>query len=141
MDTTAAMSERDIDISPEFAKPWADEIVRATDGVVSLGCGDTCPVFPGKRYLDWTRTTPPAVLCGQPFPRGPDPAGAGWCGSRQRIPLRSRAINERIDPFGLQWPVSQGVCRVHQHVAVALPLPTPGTDWCDRGRIAAPLPL
>lgn len=37
MDTTAAMSERDIDISPEFAKPWADEILRATDGVVSLG--------------------------------------------------------------------------------------------------------
>ncbi|MFD8003267.1 low molecular weight phosphatase family protein [Streptomyces mirabilis] len=58
MDTIAAMNERDIDISTEFAKPWAYEIVRAADGVVSVGCGDACPVFPGKRYLDWTPDDP-----------------------------------------------------------------------------------
>lgn len=54
----AAMSERGIDISREFAKPWTDEIVRAADIVVSMGCGDACPVFPGKRYLDWTLDDP-----------------------------------------------------------------------------------
>lgn len=51
-------SERGIDISREFAKPWTDEIVRAADVVVTMGCGDACPVFPGKRYLDWTLDDP-----------------------------------------------------------------------------------
>ena len=54
----AAMSERGIDISREFAKPWTDEIVRAADVVVSMGCGDACPVFPGKRYMEWTLDDP-----------------------------------------------------------------------------------
>jgi protein-tyrosine-phosphatase len=48
-----AMAEVGIDISSELPKPWADEIVRAADVVVTMGCGDACPVFPGKRYLDW----------------------------------------------------------------------------------------
>lgn len=54
----AAMSERGIDISREFAKPWTDEIVRAADVVVTMDCGDSCPGFPGKRYLDWTLDDP-----------------------------------------------------------------------------------
>ena len=49
----AAMAEIGIDISSEFPKPWTDEIVRAADVVVTMGCGDSCPIFPGKRYLDW----------------------------------------------------------------------------------------
>ena len=49
----AAMAERGIDISAEMPQPWSDEIVRAADVVVTMGCGDACPVFPGKRYLDW----------------------------------------------------------------------------------------
>ncbi|QYN40598.1 arsenate reductase ArsC [Pseudonocardia sp. DSM 110487] len=49
----AAMGERDIDISAEYPKPWTDEIVRAADVVVTMGCGDACPVFPGRRYEDW----------------------------------------------------------------------------------------
>ncbi|MBK3562704.1 arsenate reductase ArsC [Streptomyces sp. MBT62] len=53
-----AMSERGIDISREFTKPWTEEIVRAADVVVTMGCGDACPVFPGKRYLDWTLDDP-----------------------------------------------------------------------------------
>lgn len=53
-----AMHERDIDISREFPKPWTDEIVRAADVVITMGCGDACPVFPGKRYLDWTLDDP-----------------------------------------------------------------------------------
>lgn len=54
----AAMAEVGIDISGEFPKPWTDEIVRAADVVVTMGCGDACPVFPGKRYVDWVLEDP-----------------------------------------------------------------------------------
>lgn len=54
----AAMAERDIDITDEFPKPWTDEIVQAADVVITMGCGDTCPVFPGKRYQDWELDDP-----------------------------------------------------------------------------------
>lgn len=49
----AAMAEKGIDIGSEIPQPWSDEIVRAADVVVTMGCGDACPVFPGKRYVDW----------------------------------------------------------------------------------------
>jgi arsenate reductase (thioredoxin) len=48
-----AMAEMGIDVSNEFPKPWTDEVVRAADVIVTMGCGDSCPIFPGKRYLDW----------------------------------------------------------------------------------------
>ncbi len=54
----AAMAEVGIDISGEFPKPWTDEVVRAADVVVTMGCGDACPLFPGKRYEDWILTDP-----------------------------------------------------------------------------------
>jgi protein-tyrosine-phosphatase len=54
----AAMREVGIDISGEFPKPWTDEVVHAADVVVTMGCGDACPVFPGKRYEDWTLEDP-----------------------------------------------------------------------------------
>ncbi len=54
----AAMAERGIDISAEYPKPWTDEVVRAADVVVSMGCGDACPVFPGKRYEEWILDDP-----------------------------------------------------------------------------------
>jgi arsenate reductase len=54
----AAMKEVGIDIGAEFPKPWTDEIVQAADVVVTMGCGDACPVFPGKRYLDWELPDP-----------------------------------------------------------------------------------
>ncbi|GHF44710.1 protein-tyrosine-phosphatase [Amycolatopsis bartoniae] len=53
-----AMHEVGIDIAGEFPKPWTDEIVRAADVVITMGCGDACPVFPGKRYLDWELADP-----------------------------------------------------------------------------------
>lgn len=53
-----AMAEVGIDIGREFPKPWTDEIMRAADVIVTMGCGDTCPVFPGKRYLDWELSDP-----------------------------------------------------------------------------------
>jgi protein-tyrosine-phosphatase len=58
----AAMAEVGVDISTEFPKPWTDEVIRGADVIVTMGCGDACPVYPGKRYLDWEL---------------PDPAGKG----------------------------------------------------------------
>ncbi len=54
----AAMAEVGIDITAEFPKPWTDEIVRAADVVVTMGCGDACPFYPGKRYDDWDARRP-----------------------------------------------------------------------------------
>jgi len=53
-----AMAELDIDISHEYPKPWTDEVVRAADVVVTMGCGDACPVFPGRRYEEWKLDDP-----------------------------------------------------------------------------------
>jgi arsenate reductase (thioredoxin) len=58
----AAMDEWDIDLSREFPKPLNDEFVRAADVVVTMGCGDACPIYPGKRYEDWELQDP----AGQP---------------------------------------------------------------------------
>ena len=52
------MADAGIDITSEFPKPWTDEIVRASDVVVTMGCGDACPLFPGKRYEDWELQDP-----------------------------------------------------------------------------------
>ncbi|MGA3214858.1 MAG: arsenate reductase ArsC [Acidimicrobiales bacterium] len=53
-----AMDEVGIDIRAEFPKPWTEEVVRAVDVVISMGCGDACPFYPGKRYEDWELTDP-----------------------------------------------------------------------------------
>jgi protein-tyrosine-phosphatase len=54
----AAMAEAGIDIAAEFPKPWAEEFVLAADVVVTMGCGDACPLLPGKRYEDWELDDP-----------------------------------------------------------------------------------
>jgi arsenate reductase len=53
-----AMGERGINIAGEFPKPWTDETVRAADVVITMGCGDACPIFPGKRYEEWVLDDP-----------------------------------------------------------------------------------
>lgn len=53
-----AMSEVGLDISREFPKPLTGAAVRAADVVITMGCGDACPIFPGKRYLDWELEDP-----------------------------------------------------------------------------------
>ncbi|MFJ9415049.1 arsenate reductase ArsC [Streptomyces sp. NPDC101227] len=53
-----AMSEVGIDISAEVPKVLTTEAVQASDVVITMGCGDTCPIFPGKRYLDWQLVDP-----------------------------------------------------------------------------------
>lgn len=52
------LEERGLDVSKDFPKPLTDETARAADVIVTMGCGDTCPVYPGKRYLDWELTDP-----------------------------------------------------------------------------------
>jgi protein-tyrosine-phosphatase len=54
----AAMAELGLDLSREFPKPLTGEAVEAADVVVTMGCGDACPAFPGKRYLDWELPDP-----------------------------------------------------------------------------------
>jgi arsenate reductase len=54
----AAMAEMGIDIAKEFPKPWTEEIVQAADVVITMGCGDACPLYPGKRYEDWELEDP-----------------------------------------------------------------------------------
>jgi len=53
-----AMTELGVDMSEEFPKPITDEVVRAADVVITMGCGDACPIFPGKRYEDWELEDP-----------------------------------------------------------------------------------
>jgi arsenate reductase (thioredoxin) len=54
----AAMDEIGVDLSKEYPKPLTEEVVRAADVVVTMGCGDACPIHPGKRYLDWDLPDP-----------------------------------------------------------------------------------
>jgi len=53
-----AMAEIGLDISREFPKPLTDDKVQAADVVITMGCGDACPIYPGKRYLDWDLPDP-----------------------------------------------------------------------------------
>jgi len=53
-----AMSEIGLDISKEFPKPLTGAAVKSADVVITMGCGDACPIFPGKRYLDWELEDP-----------------------------------------------------------------------------------
>jgi protein-tyrosine-phosphatase len=59
----AVMAERGIDITAEHPKRWTDEMLETADVVVTMGCGDTCPFLPGRRYMDWALPDP----AGQPI--------------------------------------------------------------------------
>jgi protein-tyrosine-phosphatase len=93
----AAMAERAIDISSEFPKPWTDETVRAADVVITMGCGDACPIFPGRRYESWDDLD--------------DPAGLDTAGVR---PIRDdieRRVRQLIDELGLTSTAHQRLGR------------------------------
>lgn len=86
----AAMAERGIDISAEYPKPWTDEVVRAADVVVTMGCGDACPIFPGTRYENWELD---------------DPAGLEVDGVRPVCDEVERRVRHLLDELGV--PVSR----------------------------------
>ena len=84
-----AMAELGVDLSEEFPKPLTDEAVRAADVVITMGCGDACPVYPGKRYEDWELDDP----AGQGSRDGPpDPRRD----RRPRAAARRRAAPGRL---------------------------------------------
>jgi hypothetical protein len=62
------MAEIGLDISREFLKPLTTDEVQAADVVITMGCGDACPVYPGKRYLDWDPPDPAGLTVGQVRP-------------------------------------------------------------------------
>jgi protein-tyrosine-phosphatase len=82
-----AMAEVGIDISGEFPKPWTDEIVRAADAVITMGCGDACPILPAKRYEDWVLT---------------DPAGLDIAAVRQVRDEIRRRVDELLASLGVE---------------------------------------
>ena len=85
-DVIAAMAELGLDLSKEFPKPLTDEAVHAADVVITMGCGDACPIYPGKRYEDWELD---------------DPADADHDGVRQirdQIANRVRRLLDELAP-------------------------------------------
>ncbi len=54
----AVMAEKGIDITDQHPKRWTDDMVQAADVVITMGCGDTCPVYPGRRYEEWNLPDP-----------------------------------------------------------------------------------
>ncbi|QOD02866.1 arsenate reductase ArsC [Pseudarthrobacter sp. BIM B-2242] len=62
-DVVAVMSEMGLDLARNYPKPLTDDVVRASDVVITMGCGDSCPIYPGKRYEDWELPDP----AGQPL--------------------------------------------------------------------------
>jgi protein-tyrosine-phosphatase len=87
-----AMAERGIDISQEFPKPWTAETVQAADVVITMGCGDACPIFPGKRYEEWILD---------------DPAGLDVEHVRPVRDEIERRVRKLLDELGV--PAQQGV--------------------------------
>ena len=85
----AAMAEVGVDIADEYPKPWTEEVLRASDVIVTMGCGDACPLLPGKRYEDWELA---------------DPAGLGVEAVR---PIRDdigRRVRALLDHLGVAAP-------------------------------------
>ncbi|HEY7440265.1 MAG TPA: arsenate reductase ArsC [Acidimicrobiia bacterium] len=64
----AILEERGLDVTKEFPKPLTDELARSADVVVKMGCGDACPIYPGKRYLDWELGDPAGLPADQVRP-------------------------------------------------------------------------
>ena len=82
----AAMREVGIDLSKEFPKPLTDEAVRGADAVITMGCGDACPIYPGTCYLDWELADPAGKAIEEVRP------------IRDEIDQRVRALLEELAP-------------------------------------------
>ena len=81
-----AMAEVGIDLGKEFPKPLTDEAVRGADAVITMGCGEACPIYPGKRYEDWEVDDPA------------DEDLAGVRRIRDEIEGRVRALLDEVAP-------------------------------------------
>jgi arsenate reductase (thioredoxin) len=92
----AAMTEVGLDISKEFPKPLTDEAVAAADVVITMGCGDACPFYPGKRYVDWDLEDP----SGKPL--------ATVRRIRDEIDARVQLLLDELAPTRIAEPRSRG---------------------------------
>jgi ArsR family transcriptional regulator len=91
----AALNEIGVSLGGEFPKPLTDEAVRAADVVVTMGCGDACPVYPGRRYLDWEIE--------DPVGKSPDRVRA----IRDDIERRVRSLLDELFSQGSSAPARQ----------------------------------
>ena len=80
------LADRGLDVSKEFPKRLTDDAARAADIIITMGCGDSCPVYPGKRYLDWELT---------------DPAGKGIDEVRPIVDDIERRVLALLDELGI----------------------------------------
>jgi len=87
-EVVAVMAEVGLDLSKEFPKPLTDDVVAGADVVITMGCGDACPIYPGKRYLDWDLTDPAGLPIEQVRP------------IREDIDRRVRALLDDLAPTG-----------------------------------------
>jgi protein-tyrosine-phosphatase len=85
------LTERGLDVSKEFPKPLTDQAAHAADILITMGCGDACPVYPGKRYLDWDLT---------------DPAGKGVDAVRPIVDEIERRALELLHELGVDTDAS-----------------------------------
>ncbi len=83
------MAEVGLDLSKEFPKPLTDDVVQAADVVITMGCGDACPIYPGKRYLDWDLTDPAGLPVDEVRP------------IRDEIDRRVRALLDELAPSAI----------------------------------------
>ena len=129
----AAMAEVGIDITAEFPKPWTEEIIRAADVVITMGCGDACPLYPGKRYEDWELDDPAGqdLAAVRPDPRrdpsprrSPPRPGRGYLAALDRA-TESRAFQTASGcsaRSGAAWPTPLDRSPQAGRAGVELPL-------------------
>ena len=131
----AAMAEVGIDITDEFPKPWTDEIVRAADVVITMGCGDACPLYPGKRYEDWELADPDGKNIESVRPirdeiRGPRRSAHGL--DRYRPDLKRRVYGVSA---ACRASSRSGTTRYQAHLPRLSrdnnPASTSSAKWCD----------
>ena len=97
----AALAELGVDISKELPKPLSSDAVGAADAVITMGCGDACPVFPGKRYLDWDLEDPSGRASRRSARSATRSTGAcGTCSIRSWL-TQSRMRGRRAGQAGL----------------------------------------
>ena len=96
-----AMAERGIDIPGEYPKPWTDEIVQAADVIITMGCGDACPIFPGRRYEEWVLDDP----AGQDVaPFAPSATRSSVGSERYSLNSKFRLVRNALRAINLQPP-------------------------------------
>ena len=92
-----AMTELGLDISHEFPKPLTDDVVQAADIVITMGCGDACPIYPGKRYVNWELDDPAGKTLDQIRPIRAD------IDNRVRALLAELTSNRSLVATQLEW--------------------------------------